>query len=95
MTQSAPGMIARMLFWQSSSPTLEMQDSEMRFSCFSQKTGVSFCEVWERFKGTPTNALTMASRKPLCSALYTDVFYHGSECFWIPPAMEISRIKIL
>jgi len=44
---------------------------------------------------TPTNALIMASRKLLCSVLYTEEFYHASECFWIPPAMRISRTKML
>ena len=37
----------------------------------------------------------MASRKPLCSALFTEEFYHASECFWIPPAMGISRTRML
>jgi len=46
-------------------------------------------------KATPTNALIMASRKPLYSALFTEEFYHGSEYFWIPPAMVISRTKML
>jgi len=46
-------------------------------------------------KVTPTNAFIMASRKPLCSALYTEAFYHASECFWIPPTMGISRTKML
>jgi len=44
---------------------------------------------------TSTNALIMASRKPLCSALYIEAFYHASECFWIPPAMGISRTRML
>ena len=29
----------------------------------------------------PTNALIMASLKPLYSALFTEEFYHASECF--------------
>jgi len=43
----------------------------------------------------PTNALIMASLKPLCSALFTEEFYHTSKCFWIPPAMGISRTRML
>ena len=43
-------------------------------SGFSPKIGESSCEAWERSRVTPTNALIMASRKPLCSALFTEEF---------------------
>ncbi|KAG7529629.1 hypothetical protein ISN44_Un131g000170 [Arabidopsis suecica] len=64
-------------------------------SGFLQKAGESFCEAWERFKGytnqCPYHGFTKAS---LLSTLYMES-YHASECFWIPPAMGISRTRML
>ena len=95
MTQSPPGMIARRLFYQSSSPTPELQDSEMRSLAFYRRLVKCFCEAWERFKGytnqCPHHGFTKAS---LLSTLYMES-YHASECFWIPPAMGISRTRML
>ena len=64
-------------------------------SGFLQKAGESFCDAWERFKGytnqCPHHGFTKAS---LLSTLYMES-YHASECFWIPPAMGISRTRML
>jgi len=95
MTQSPPRMFARRLFYQSSSPTPELQDSEMRFLVFHRRLVKASVKHGNVSRVTPTNALIMASRKPLCSSLFTVEFYHASECFWIQPRMGISRTKML
>ena len=95
MTQSPPRMIARRLFYQSSSPTPELQDSEMRFLVSHRRLVKASVKHGSVSRVTPTNALIMALLKPLFSALFTEESYHASECFWIPPAMGISRTKML
>jgi len=95
MTQSPPGMIARKLFWQSSSPMPELQDSEMRSQAFYRRRVKGSVKHGSVSRVIPTNALIMASLKPLYSALFTEEFYHASECFWILPAMRISRTRML
>jgi len=95
MTQSPPWMIARRLFYQSSSPTPELQDSEMRSLAFYRRPAKASVKHGSVTRVTPTNALIMASLKPLCSALFIEAFYHASECFWIPLAMGIFRTRML
>ena len=90
MTQSPPGMIVRRLFCQSSSPMPELQNSEMRFLVSHRRLVKASLKHGSVSRVTPTNEL-----KPLCSALFIEESYHASECFWIPPAMGISRTKML
>jgi len=95
MNQSPLGMIARRLFYQSSSPTPELQDSEIRFLVFHRRLAKASVKHGKVSRVTPIDALIMASRKPLCSALFIEEFYHALGCFWIPPAMGISRTRML
>jgi len=82
-------------FLSKSSPMLELQDLEMRFLAFFRRLVKASVKHESVSRVTPTNALIMALLKPLCSALFTEESYHASECFWVPPAMEISRTKKL
>jgi len=77
MTQSPPGMIARRLFYQSSSPTPELQDSEMRSLAFYRRLVKASVKHGSVLRVIQPNALIMASLKPLCSALFIEAFCHA------------------
>jgi len=48
----------------------------MRFLVFHRRLVKASVKHGSVSRVTPTNALIMASRKPLCSALFTEEFYH-------------------
>ena len=58
-------MIARRLFYQSSSPMPELQDSEMRCLAFYRRLVKASVKHGSVSRVTPTNALIMALLKPL------------------------------
>jgi len=55
--------------------------SEMRSLVFHKRLVKASMKHGSVSRATPTNSLIMVSRKPLCSALFTEEFYHTLECF--------------